>query len=131
MARFLPFEAILLAVVGLPAFADDPPRDAERPAEAPKGPTLQGRITDEAGKPLPGAKVILHGGLATRWKIAEADSGADGRYRIEDVQSSTIRDAKEDRWNYNVGIRVEHPTHVEADGHSWRDIRIPADAGHV
>src|SRR4051812_29705381 len=130
MARFVPFAAILLAVLGLLAFADNPPQGAEKPAGAPKGPTLQGRVTDGAGKPLAGAKIILYGGLATRWKVAEADTNADGRYRIDDVRSSLIKDAKEDRWDYNVGVRIEHPTHVEADGRSWRDIRFPADAGH-
>jgi hypothetical protein len=129
MTSHIPFAALCI-LVGLPLSAA-PPRDAPKPADAPKGPTLQGRITDEAGKPLPDTKVILHGGLATRWKIAEADTDADGRYRIDDVRSSMIKAAKEDRWDYNVGIRIEHPTHVEADGRSWRDIRIPAVPGHV
>ena len=69
--------------------------------------------------------------MATRWKIAEAESDADGRYRFDGVQSSMIMDEKANRWDQYVGIRVEHPTHVEADGRSWRDITIPGVADHV
>jgi len=43
---------------------------------------------DAAGQPLRGAKLILYAGLATRWKITEAETGADGRYRFDSVQSS-------------------------------------------
>jgi hypothetical protein len=47
------------------------------------------------------------------------------------VQSSMIRNAKKDDWDYNLGVRVEHPTHVEADGRSWRDIRFTTSPRHV
>ena len=82
---------------------------------ASRGPALQGRIVDEAGRPLAGAKVILYGGLATRWEVARAESDADGRYRFDALQTN------------HVGVRIEHPTHVEADGRSWRDVHIPPD----
>lgn len=116
--------------------ASDPPRSPEDAAKAErkeKGfrqPSLLGRIVDEEGKPLPGAKVILYAGFATRWKIAEGTTDANGMYRIDDIQSSMIQGEKEDRWDYYVGVRVEHPTHVEADGRSWRDILIPSIPGH-
>ncbi len=135
------FGAALLSWCGLRAMLNEPLREvghssqeASKPADkaAKKGrPGLQGRIVDEAGQPLRGAKVILYGGIATRWKIAQAETDADGRYRFESVQSSMVKDEQANRWDQYVGIRVEHPTHVEADGRSWRDIRIPGVAGHV
>ncbi len=95
------FLAALVALCGLRAIADEPPgkvgrssRDAKKPAQqAAKtgGPGLQGRIVDEAGQPLRGAKVILYAGIATRWKIAEAETGADGRYRFDSVESSMVK----------------------------------------
>jgi protocatechuate 3,4-dioxygenase beta subunit len=106
-------------------------REAAGEAAKRRGPALQGRITDEAGRPLRGAKVILYGGMATRWKIAGAETDADGRYRFDSVQSTLSKDPKADRWDQYVGVRVEHATHVEADGRSWRDIRIPGIPGHV
>ena len=133
--------ATLLALCRLPGKANDPPvqqarspQEAKKPAEEPagrKGPTLQGRIVDEAGQSLSGAKIILYAGFATRWKIAEAETDSGGRYRFDSVQSSMIKDQQADRWDQFVGVRVEHPTHVEADGRSWRDITIPGNAGHV
>ena len=134
MTRPILLAALFLAFYGLAASADEPLKAAspsQKPPDAPKGPALQGRITDETGKPLSGAKLILYGGMATRWKIAEAESDADGRYRFESIQSSMIMDEKKHRWDQSVGVRVEHPTHVEADGRSWRDIRIPGVADHV
>jgi hypothetical protein len=109
-------------------------QEAEKPTEEAakkEGPGLQGRIVNEAEQPLRGAKVILYAGVATRWKIAEAETDADGRYRFDSVQSSMVKDQRANRWDQYVGVRVEHPTHVEADGRSWRDIRIPGIAGHV
>src|SRR5262245_39227645 len=95
MTSMIPLGAILLTVVGLRLGASEVPveggQDAQKPAEAAakkRGPALEGRITDEAGRPLRGAKVILYGGVATRWKIAEAETGADGRYRFDSVQST-------------------------------------------
>jgi protocatechuate 3,4-dioxygenase beta subunit len=125
-----------LLVVGLASQTDV--KSQEVPAKpwgngAPekKGPALRGRLVDEAGRPLPGTKVILYGGLFTRWKIAESETDAEGRYRFETVQSAMIKDEKENRGDQYVGIRFEHPTHVESDGQSWRDIRIPGVPGHM
>lgn len=128
MSRFLPLGAILLTLNGTWLDANH-----SLAVETVKGaaPALQGRITDEAGRPLRGAKVIHYGGMATRWKIAEAETDVDGRYRIDSVQSTTVQDAKTGRSDQYVGVRVEHPTHVEADGRSRRDLRIPGNAGHV
>ena len=42
-----------------------------------------------------------------------------------------IRDQKANRWDQYVGVRVEHATHCEGDGRSWRDITIPGIVGHV
>jgi protocatechuate 3,4-dioxygenase beta subunit len=103
---------------------------ASAPEEA-RGPALEGRVVDEKGQPLPGARIILYAGVATRWKCAETQTGDDGRYRFDSVQSSMIKDEKTGRWDQHVGLRVEHPTHVEADGRSWRDLTIPGVAGHV
>ena len=135
------FGATLLALCGLRAMTNDPPgevgrssQEAKEPARDParkRGPGLQGRIVDEAGQPLRGAKVILYGGFATRWKIADAETGADGRYRFDSVQFSMVKEEKANRWDQYVGVRVEHRTNVEADGRSWRDIQIPGIPGHV
>jgi hypothetical protein len=68
MARFIPLWTILLTLTGLRLNAIDAPaesgREAHKPAEEPakeRGPALQGRITDEAGRPHRGAKVNLCG----------------------------------------------------------------------
>jgi protocatechuate 3,4-dioxygenase beta subunit len=138
MARFSTFGAILLTLNGLRLNASDAPAAAGQGTRKPAGeaaeqggPALEGRITDKAGLPLRGAKVVLYGGMATRWKIAEAETDADGRYRFDSVQSTLIKDRETNRWDQYVGVRIEHPTHVEADGQSWRNIRIPGAAGHV
>lgn len=111
--------------------SQEPPAKPRQNAAEGRGPSLRGRIVDEAGRPLRGAKVILYGGYATRWKIAESRTDDDGRYRFEAVRSTMIKDEKEDRWDQYVGLQIEHPTHVESDGRSWRDVRIPGIPGHV
>jgi beta-lactamase regulating signal transducer with metallopeptidase domain len=99
--------------------------------EGPAGPTLQGRITDEKGRPLPGAKVVLYAGFATRWKIDEAVCDSDGRYRFAAVRSSLIKNEENDRWDHFVGMKVVHESHVPSDGESWRDLTIAGTPGHV
>ena len=53
--------------------------------------------------------------VETTRPLGQFETGEDGRYRVEDVRSSMIEDSKEDRRDYNVGIRVEHPTHAAAN----------------
>jgi protocatechuate 3,4-dioxygenase beta subunit len=138
MARSLCFGTVLLTLSArLLKAGDSPPAGSQEArklfdeAAKQRGPAVEGRITDEARRPLRGAKVILYGGMATRWKIAEAKTGAKGRYRFDSVRSTLVKDSEFGRWDQYVGVRVEHPTHVEADGRSWRDLRIPGIAGHV
>jgi protocatechuate 3,4-dioxygenase beta subunit len=104
--------------------------EADPPAKA-RGPSLQGRITDEAGRPLEGARVILYGGIATRWRVAETVTGGDGRYRFDEVRAAMVKDEATGRWDQFAGFQVRHPTHVPADGKSWRDVRIPGIPEHV
>jgi hypothetical protein len=106
---------------------DDQGLSAKKGADAvrPGGVALYGKVSDEKGAPLAGAKVILYGGLATRWKIAEATTDNDGRFRFESVVSSRVKNEATKAWDHYVGVRFEHPTHVPADGKSWRDISLP------
>src|SRR5262245_11206474 len=118
MTKFLELGSILLILAvhlmhasGSRAAAG---HETQKPdVQAPKkhGPALEGRITDETGRALRGAKVILYAGIATRWKIAEAETDADGHYRIDSVQSTLVKDSRSDRWDQYVGVRFEHPTH--------------------
>ena len=63
--------------IGPSVLPQESPKQPPKPATA-RGPALQGRIADEAGRPLRGAKIILYGGMATRWKIADAETDAQG-----------------------------------------------------
>ncbi len=103
-------------------------KDQPKPEQAPKkqGPILTGRIVDEAGRPLAGAKIILYSGLATRWKGQETTTDREGRYRFDPLETgSMIKAEPGDRWDLRPGMRIEHPTHVSADGKSWWDITVP------
>jgi beta-lactamase regulating signal transducer with metallopeptidase domain len=91
-------------------------------------PELRGTLTRN-GKPVPDAKIVLYGGFATRWRIAETATDAAGKYRFENVSSSIMgrgADAK-----HYVGVQVEHARLVPADGKSWRDLAIPVKPGTV
>ena len=83
-------------------------------------------MADESGKPLAGVKVVLYSGFATRWKGQEAITDTDGRYRFDPLRTGgLIKDEPSGRWDHFVGMKVEHATHVSADGRSWWDIDVP------
>jgi hypothetical protein len=99
-----------------------------KPAQQPdkQGPILTGRVVDEAGRPLPGVRIILYNGLCSRWKGQEATTDQDGRYRFDPLRTGAmIEDGPSGRWDWRPGMRLEHPTHASADGKSWWDIRVP------
>jgi RNA polymerase sigma factor (sigma-70 family) len=109
--------------LGVQRSKDKPTADQNR---ANKGPILSGRVVDESGQPMAGAKIVLYSGFATRWKGQEATTDRDGRYRINPLQTGSMtKRADADKWDYYVGMQIEHPTHVSADGSSWRDITVP------
>jgi hypothetical protein len=91
-------------------------------------PELRGTLTHK-GNPVRDAKVVLNGGLATRWKIAEAATDAAGKYRFENVASSVVSSGEVA--SHYVGVQIEHPRLVPADGKSWRDVTISLKPGTV
>jgi beta-lactamase regulating signal transducer with metallopeptidase domain len=72
---------------------------------------IMGTITQD-NEPVPNAKVILYGGIATRWKVAESVTDERGQYRFENVIGDYF------------GVQVKHEKLVPADGKSWRDIDV-------
>jgi 5-hydroxyisourate hydrolase-like protein (transthyretin family) len=76
------------------------PQSIEKPLEVEVRPaaTLQGRVTDEAGQPVAGARVWSHS-LRTGPLdgISSAVTGADGKYAITDMGRLTDEDARAKR----------------------------------
>lgn len=91
-----------------------------------------GSMVDEKGQPLPGVKITLYGGLATRLKGQQAETNQHGEYVFRPLNTGamTKRDDADD-WSLYTGIQLEHPTHASADGKSWWDIEAPRNPGHV
>lgn len=80
-----------------------------RHADPAKRTTIHGKLT-ENNHPVPNARIILYGGLDTRWKIAEGLTDERGYYRFENVFGELI------------GFQVKHEKLVPSDGNNWRDI---------
>lgn len=73
--------------------------------------TILGTLTQD-NAPVPNAKVVLYGGVATRKKVAECVTDVRGQYRFENVIADFL------------GVQIEHEKLVPADGKSWRDIDV-------
>lgn len=73
--------------------------------------TILGTLTQD-NAPVPNAKVVLYGGVATRKKVAECVTDVRGKYRFENVIADLL------------GVQIEHEKLVPADGKSWRDIDV-------
>jgi protocatechuate 3,4-dioxygenase beta subunit len=87
---------------------------------------LAGRITDERGNPVPNVKVLLYNGVATRWLGQETQTAPDGTYRFDPLETGAITAPHDGNPGaYHVGIRLEHPDLVSADGSNWWDIDVP------
>ncbi len=127
---YLPLVAIALAAGIGPASADTPVAPDAEPVKRPA--VLTGTIRDESGRPLAGAKVILYGGLATRWRQQEATTDRHGVYLFDPLESGSYTTGDDGKLSARyIGMQVEHTTHVSADGNSWWDIQVPMRDGHV
>lgn len=107
--------------------------DADPPsASAGTAAVLTGCMKDESGRPVPDVRIVLFAGFATRWRVAETRTDAQGRYEFNPMRyGSRIRNEASDRWDYYVGIQIEHATRVSADGHSWWDLTVSSSPGAV
>lgn len=92
-------------------------------------PVLEGLVRDADGNPVPGATIRLHGGLATRWEIARVTTGPDGRYRFDPVPTGALVQSDDGRWDNYLGVSLEHPELVSADGKNWWDLTLSAADG--
>ncbi len=93
---------------------------------------LTGCMNDESGRPVPDVRIVLFAGFATRWRVAETRTDARGRYEFNPMNyGSLIRDESSGRWDYFVGIQIEHATWVSADGRSWWDLTVSSAPGAV
>ncbi len=91
------------------------------------GPVLRGRITDESGRPVKGVKVQLYSGVATRREGQSMVTGDDGVYAFDPLETGSLtRPEGLDRWDYYVGVRIEHDSLVPADGEPWFDLTVPS-----
>jgi len=95
---------------------------------AAKGPILRGRIVDADGHPLADVGVVLYSGFATRFRGQETATNADGEYRFEPLTTGALM-APNGVGALYTGMQLVHPTHVPADGQSWRDVTTPTTDG--
>src|SRR5690606_5778719 len=87
------------------------PADGAAAPGAPEalGPVLTGRVVDENGAAVPGVKIQLYSGLATRWEGQSTTTDADGVYRFEPLEIGSMgwRGEGENREAfYYVGVRI-------------------------
>ena len=87
------------------------------------GPVLNGKLTDQEGQPIEGVKVVLYGGVATRFRGQEATTNSKGEYEFKPLKTGAMV-LGDDAASYMTGMQFIHDTYVPADGKSWRDIRV-------
>jgi beta-lactamase regulating signal transducer with metallopeptidase domain len=96
------------------------------------GAVLEGRVTDEYGKPLPGVQVKLYSGIGSRWLGQETTTDAQGDYRFDPLETGgAMGGTKDSDPSWYTGVVFKHYLYVPADGKSWRDITVPMKKGHV
>ncbi|MBC8330319.1 MAG: carboxypeptidase regulatory-like domain-containing protein [Planctomycetes bacterium] len=96
------------------------------------GPVLIGEVRHPDGRPLAGVVVTLHGGFATRWRLATARTDAAGRFRFDTVEGSLIRDEQREEWDFYVGVCVGSVSGANpAEFLPWVDLRVRRQPGVV
>lgn len=121
MKRY-PLLAACMLALGAFAWSGSPSRGTPALTQQPDKTkcTLFGRLTDEAGKPVAGAKIQLYGGFATRSIGQSAVTDGDGRYRFDPLETGAGRPGL-----LAPGMRIEHREMVAGDGQTWWDIDVP------
>lgn len=94
---------------------------------------LEGRISDDLGRPLSGVEVELFGGIATRWSVGKAVTNENGIYRFEPAPTGYViqhksADGREISYN-GLGMRINHPRFAADDNRDWWEFRIPLEPG--
>ncbi|MCB9857468.1 MAG: carboxypeptidase regulatory-like domain-containing protein [Phycisphaerales bacterium] len=94
---------------------------------------LEGRVTDELGRPLAGVKIMLMGGVATRWEAGSAVTNDDGIYRFDPVPNGYFQQVESvdgtRTWRNCFGMRISHQDYVAEDKQDWWDFQIPFEPG--
>ena len=121
-----------LGVLGCAAGKVDPKACLAVPIDQSAAPVLKGRVTNTAGKPIAGAEITLHAGMATRWKVASAKTNAKGEYTFDPCRyGSLVFDNENKSWDYFIGMAISARGFKSADGQSWWDVRVPQVDRHV
>ncbi len=107
-------------------------RVGEGVAPAPDEPmVLEGRVTDGAGRGVPGVRLTLYSGLATRFQGQSVLTDENGRYRFSPLETYQSLGADDARRRAMVGVRVEHESFVRPSGDDWFDVHFDVAPGHV
>ena len=99
----------------------------------PGQPNLVGRVTDENGNPIANVRIMLYGGVATRWRIGETKTDQNGRYSFKPVPNGELRSPESsDGFAHNyVGISIPSDSNLVSDDQEyWWDVSIPMIEGH-
>jgi len=111
----------LLAALAWSAGSDSPTPAAGGPATI-----LTGRVLTPGGTPVADAFVTIHGGLATRWRVGDARTDAEGWFRFDPLPGGArVKNSQTDEWDYYVGVHIEHPDFASAVKDAWWDVRCP------
>ncbi len=94
--------------------AENPPREGQKTAAKPLPPPpwiVNGRVTDEAGRPIEGAEVRVNAGMGTLGCTGITETDRDGRYSLRfgpgilgpDVQSAIVHASTPGRTDRDLG----------------------------
>ena len=101
---------------------DDPNAADFSPGTMPEEWIVEGRVMDDANKPVPDADVHVSAGMGSLHVTGEGKTGADGRYRVTFGPSFSM--AKKDR----AGSLQAALVHVGKDGYAEKNL---CDAGNL
>lgn len=133
----MPRKPLLLTALALVACSAPPtpvdvaPEESTTEESTIEAPWLRGRVVDASGAPVPHVPVMIHGGIATRWKIGETETDDLGRFLFQERVEGASYLIDEPRADY-VGVcagksvgGLNPPAYLP-----WVDVRIaPGETG--